>query len=308
MPKQFKFIAGDFNLYMMKPLKSIFIAIVAVVLLNACSPAGGENTGSEYMADMAHSIAYESNVYTYYHYNTWDSASTFKRKAFSNPNLPVQGTIPRGYAGLYYATGPEAQKAMMEHLHGMNAINAISVPLNGNVPYYYADTNEDRVRATAEIIGNPFPITDEGLARAKVLYNTFCGICHGEKGDGLGYLVSDDNKNAKYPAQPANLLDSAFVNSSNGRYYHAIMYGLNTMGAYPDKLSFEERWQVIHYIRSLQAASKNLVYNEKTNTFNPQFGVPGSVVQAAAKQSSDAAEQPAEGATDTQEQQHGGGH
>jgi len=44
------------------------------------------------------------------------------------------------------------------------------------------------------------------------------------------------------------------------------MYGFNVMGGYSDKLSYEERWQVIHHIRALQAASKNLVYSEKENT------------------------------------------
>jgi len=40
------------------------------------------------------------------------------------------------------------------------------------------------------------------------------------------------------------------------------------MGGYSDKLSFEERWQVIHYIRSLQAKSKSLEYGEKANTLS----------------------------------------
>jgi hypothetical protein len=46
------------------------------------------------------------------------------------------------------------------------------------------------------------------------------------------------------------------------------------MGGYSDKLSYEERWQVIHYIRSLQASSKALFYNEKMNTLNAEYGVP----------------------------------
>ena len=58
------------------------------------------------------------------------------------------------------------------------------------------------------------------------------------------------------------------ISAGNGRYYFAIMYGRNMMGSYADKLSFEERWQVIHYIRSLQAKSKNLEYNEKSNTLS----------------------------------------
>ena len=40
------------------------------------------------------------------------------------------------------------------------------------------------------------------------------------------------------------------------------------MGSYADKLSYEERWNVIHYIRSLQANSKKLKYSEKENTFS----------------------------------------
>ena len=77
----------------MKNLKHIFVAVVAAILITACSPAEGNYTGSEYMPDMAHSVAYEANIYNYYHHNTWDSASTFKLKELSNPRLPVKGTI-----------------------------------------------------------------------------------------------------------------------------------------------------------------------------------------------------------------------
>lgn len=61
---------------------------------------------------------------------------------------------------------------------------------------------------------------------------------HGEKGDGGGYLVRDNG--GKYPAQPANLIDSQFVYATNGRYYHTLMYGRNAMGSYADKLSLEQ--------------------------------------------------------------------
>ena len=60
----------------------------------------------------------------------------------------------------------------------------------------------------------------------------------------------------------------ADVNASNGRYYHAIMHGRNLMGSYKDKVSYEERWNVIHYIRSLQAKELKLTYNQLENTLN----------------------------------------
>jgi mono/diheme cytochrome c family protein len=116
------------------------------------------------------------------------------------------------------------------------------------------------------MVNNPFPITKEGLEKAKPLYNIYCGICHGEKGDGQGWLVTMPD--SKYPAQPKNLIGDDMIAAGNGRYYFGIMYGKNVMGGYTDKLSFEERWQVIHYIRSLQAKSKSLEYSETANTLS----------------------------------------
>lgn len=259
----------------MKNFKHILIAVLAIIILNACSPADGNFAGSEYMPDMGHSVAYEANVFNYYYYNTWDSTSTVKLRELSQPGLPVKGTVPRGYAGVQFADA-EHRGDVMATLQGESSLNAIATPANGSVPYYYEDTEDERLRATAEIIDNPFPITAEGLARGEELYDIFCGICHGEKGDGLGYLVAEDNVNAKYPAAPAVLISDEFTAASNGRFYHAIMYGKNVMGGYADKIGYEERWQVIHYIRSLQADAQDAVYSEEENTLNPAFGTPAA--------------------------------
>ncbi|MBP6396616.1 MAG: cytochrome c [Saprospiraceae bacterium] len=241
----------------------LFLALVSLLALS-CQKPGGNSTGSEYMPDMAHSVAYEANTYGYYYQNRWGSEKDLYE--FSTPRKPVAGTIARGYVGSTDGTS------------GMG--NGRHFSPNGSVPYYYADTEEERARATAEIINNPYPITASGLEKGKALYNIYCGICHGEKGDGAGYLVRDDGK---YPAQPANFLLDDFINSSNGRYYHSIMYGRNVMGGYSDKLSYKERWEVIHYIRSLQATSKNLVYSEKANTLN-SVDVPFASIPKAAPQ------------------------
>lgn len=282
----------------MKNIKHIAFAIVAVIILHSCAPAEGDFPGSEYMPDMGHSVAQEANIYNYYYYNTWDSASVIKLKDLSVPGLPVEGTMPRGYAGTYFAGisegGPSSEEVMAQ-LNGKNDINNISVPVNGHVPYYYKDTEAERQRATAELIANPYPITEDGLERGEDLYNKFCGICHGEKGDGVGYLVSEENPNVAYPAQPANFLLDQFLTASNGRYYHAIMYGKNVMGGYADKMNYEERWQVIHWIRKLQAEEKKLEYNAESNTLNPEFGTPASQAGSLAERAADEVSMPAEG-------------
>ena len=250
---------------------------LVVLFLSSCQAPGGNNTGSEYMPDMAHSVAYEANYYNYYYNNTWGSEEEYYE--FAKPRKPVNGTVPRGYAAIGLQGGNAGMDAAAK-VSGTHRTSDIKIPINGSVPYYYGDTEEERNRAMAEITNNPFPITADGLAKGKELYVIYCGICHGDKGDGAGYLVRDDG--GVYPAAPANFLLEEHVQASEGRYYHSIMYGKNVMGAYKDKLSYEERWQVIHYIRSLQAKELKLEYSEEANTLNSS-AIPGASMAMADK-------------------------
>jgi mono/diheme cytochrome c family protein len=244
-------------------MKKLIGALVTVAifawLFSLCSPAGKNKTGHEYMPDMYHPVSLEANQYSAYYWNHWDDKSTVSKAVLSQPRKPVEGTVARGATALAYA-GADA----LGVIRGKNASNAIAAPVNGHAPFYYQNTEEDRLRCETELVQNPFPITKEGLDRAKPLYNVYCGICHGEKGDGNGALIATE----KYPAQPKNLISDEMIAAGNGRYYFGIMYGKNVMGAYAEKLSYEERWQVIHYIRQLQAKSKSLQYDEKGNTLS----------------------------------------
>ena len=247
-----------------------FTILSCLVLLVACSPSKGDRTGHEFMPDMTHTTGYEANLYDFYYYNRWGTEAEYKKFAF--PRTSVEGTVARGQISVANAADPLARIHAFDGFSGVGD-GTMAIPANGSVPYYYKDTEEERARASKEITQNPFPITETGLARGKVLYEIYCGICHGAKGDGLGYLVREEDP-AKgivagvYPAAPANFMLDTFVNSSVGRFYHGIMHGKNVMGSYADKLNYEERWEVIHYIRSMQAQSKKLVYSASSNTFN----------------------------------------
>ncbi len=249
-----------------------YTILACQVIFTACSPASGNRRGHEYMPDMVHATGYEANLYDYYYYNRWGSEEEYK--TFAMPRKSVPGTVARGEISLANAADASSRMAALDNFEGL-AEGSMAFPPNGSVPYYYGDTEAERLRATKEIIQNPFPITEKGLAHGKQLYEIYCGICHGEKADGLGYLVREENP-AKgivagiFPAAPANFLLDTFVNSSPGRFYHTIMRGKNVMGSYADKLSYRERWDVIHYIRSLQAKSKKLEYTPALNTFNKE--------------------------------------
>lgn len=238
-------------LYTMKKQNILLIAALAVVVMMAssCGSADGEYTGSEYMPDMGHSIAYEINTSNYYHLNQYTEDSNYHKMVM--PRKPVAGTMPRGAAGSE-SVNAEALK-----------VDMLGLPTNGYRPYYYADTEADRTKASADasLVSPLDSLTDGQLASGKALYEIYCGICHGEKADGNGYLVRDANPakgdlGGKYPAQPSNLVNDEFKAALDGRFYHAIMYGKNVMGSYKDKLSYEERWLVINHIRSLQGGDE----------------------------------------------------
>ena len=79
------------------------------------------------------------------------------------------------------------------------------------------------------------------------------------------------------------------------------------MGAYADKLSYEERWNVIHYIRSLQAKSLKVKYNHEVNEMNPDFGVPEAMVVVHDTPDDGGAEENHNGEETLEEVDHGEG-
>ncbi len=247
---------------MMAKYIQLMVSVLMLVLLmnSGCRQAGGDFPGREYMQDMGHPISYQANVSNYYYFNTWGTKEEYY--AMVQPRLPVEGTIARGFTGVYYARDEYDMERLNNMFSGKLSTNAIVTPLNSHVPFYYDNTEEDRERAMAELADNPIPLTDKGLAEGRRLYDIFCAVCHGKAGDGLGVIY----ENGVYPAAPANFLTEEFIRAGNGRYYYSIMHGRGVMGAYADKLNFEERWQVIHYIRSLQAKELNVPYNAEVSS------------------------------------------
>jgi len=244
----------------MKRLKYIYLIFIGlgIYMASGCKPANKNYPGSEYMPDMFHSIAYEANLYDYYYYNTWSSPEEYYKNA--QPRKPVAGTVPFGQFGMEGGQYPDDMKQVM-----------MDLPANGHVPFHYPDTEEGRTQAIAEITKNPFPITEEALLTGKALYGIYCGICHGQKGDGLGYLAREDG--GKYPVAPADLLADRFVDTTAGLYIFTIIHGKNVMGSYADKLSTKERWDVIHHIRELQAEKVGKKYTPELNTFVPSEAI-----------------------------------
>ena len=116
----------------------------------------------------------------------------------------------------------------------------------GWMPYEYENTQEGKALATKEL-KIPLAVNDENLAKGKELFNIYCAICHGNKGDGQGTLV----KREKFLGIPS-LADKG-RNITEGDIYHVMMYGLNSMGSYASQTNEKERWQITMHALDLKS-------------------------------------------------------
>lgn len=125
------------------------------------------------------------------------------------------------------------------------------VPVAGTVPRGYKPypySKEDGDRAGAEL-KNSMPRTTANFLHGQELYNTYCVVCHGSTGKGDGTIVP------KFP-RPPSLHSEKVREWSDGRIYHVISTGQNLMPSYAPKMSADERWAVVHYVRALQRAAQ----------------------------------------------------
>ena len=118
------------------------------------------------------------------------------------------------------------------------AFPAGSVPVTGLAMAY----PEEEARA----LDNPFDQTPAAVDAGQRLYNTYCRMCHGESGLGDGAIAS------YYPPQPRNLTDEAARGLSDGDIFWAVTNGFGRMPPFEKRLTVDERWQVVTYVRSLQ--------------------------------------------------------
>ena len=132
--------------------------------------------------------------------------------AFSNgieAQLPVQGSIPRGWE-----------------------------------PYEYEDTNEGYELAKLELL-SPLETNEYNVSRGKELYQIYCSVCHGDKGDGQGILMTRE----KFLGIPSY----ADREITPGSIYHVLMYGKNSMGSHSSQVNEIERWQISQHVMKLRS-------------------------------------------------------
>ena len=114
-------------------------------------------------------------------------------------------------------------------------------PNEGDLPAEYAD------------LTNPVPLTLEALDRGKQIFTRECLVCHGDSGRG------DGPYHEGLQPSPPDFSDASLYGTldkplyTDADYYWRISEGLpwSAMPVWKSQYSEDDRWRVVHYIRSL---------------------------------------------------------
>ena len=102
-------------------------------------------------------------------------------------------------------------------------------------------------------VKNPVPITAASIEAGKALYARNCRFCHGDEGKGDGKMAPKDS-------HPADLTDAKWDRgSTDGEIFAVIQSGAGPkfeMKGFKGRMTDEQIWQVIDYVRSLGPTKK----------------------------------------------------
>jgi mono/diheme cytochrome c family protein len=102
----------------------------------------------------------------------------------------------------------------------------------------------------------------ENLVQGQKYFQIYCSVCHGASGYGNGMIVT------RGFLAPPSYHSERLRNAPDAHFYDVITHGYGAMYSYGDRLSPDERWQVVSYIRALQLSQnmklQDLTPEEKT--------------------------------------------
>ena len=146
--------------------------------------------------------------------------------------------------------------ATMRHQRSIKPYSMPRNPVEGTVPVTGAPIAFDG--ETADRITNPRTRTSASINRGKIVYETYCLICHGGGGKGDGPISAD----AGGPFAGIASLVSDDANRRTDGYLFGVIVNAQAMGRalmprYGDKIRGTDRWDLVNYVRTLQGLARS---------------------------------------------------
>lgn len=103
------------------------------------------------------------------------------------------------------------------------------------------------VPETSQKAKNPTKNSAENIKIGKSLYDKHCKSCHGKNGEG------DGPKAAELDTPAGDFTAADFQAQSDGTLYYKTTEGRDDMPTFKKKIaSDEDRWLIVHYIRTMK--------------------------------------------------------
>lgn len=99
--------------------------------------------------------------------------------------------------------------------------------------------------------GNEEVVSLLSIKKGERLFSVNCSPCHGYYSE-KGYVEGNVKPFIELKPVP-NLKDKIIADKDNDHYLNVINKGLGLMPAYGERLSIQEHWDVIHYLRKIQS-------------------------------------------------------
>ena len=145
---------------------------------------------------------------------------------------------------MYRSPAVKTYEPSIKNFRNSSALKPVEGTISrGWKPYEYEDTNEGYEEAKLNLL-SPIVVSKENLENGKKLYEIYCSVCHGSKGDGQGILM----KREVYLGVPSY----ADREITPGSIYHVLMYGKNAMGSHAGQVNELERWQISQHVMELR--------------------------------------------------------
>jgi mono/diheme cytochrome c family protein len=160
--------------------------------------------------------------------------------------LPLRDRVARG-------TGLEPTKIFSADYRRAESINPSFVTGKDEKGNFISDfpTKSLNVSPAGEL--QPYVIDSKVLELGRVKFQIYCAVCHGQAADGNGIMKVRSAIEGDVAINTiANLQSAPYRAYPQGQIFDVITNGKNTMMPYGDKLSPEERWAVVAYLRALQ--------------------------------------------------------
>ena len=91
---------------------------------------------------------------------------------------------------------------------------------------------------------NPVKADAESLQLGKMLYNKNCASCHGKKG------LGDGPKARMLETFSGDFSGDVYQSQTDGEHFYKTKFGRDEMPAYEGKISDEDIWHMVNYMRT----------------------------------------------------------